>query len=196
MSRALVDLHPWLRERVEDLLDLYAAAALSRLREPVLLLVTDTTRTQAEQQAAHAAGRSQLDGVTRWSLHQYAPGLACDLVPTISGRAIWDASTVTERARWDLLGELAEAQGLGWGGRWRTLVDRPHVEVPERQRVVLLQTALGVAPDGDFGPKTLVALQVRERAAGLPLTDRATWWRVRPASWAEVLRAPAPGRTR
>lgn len=33
-----------------------------------------------------------------------------------------------EHHNWDRLGELGEAQGLIWGGRWERFPDRPHFE--------------------------------------------------------------------
>ena len=31
---------------------------------------------------------------------------------------------------WAAFGACVESQGLVWGGRWLTIVDRPHVELP------------------------------------------------------------------
>jgi peptidoglycan L-alanyl-D-glutamate endopeptidase CwlK len=32
--------------------------------------------------------------------------------------------------RWEQAGELMESVGLAWGGRWKSIKDRPHAEEP------------------------------------------------------------------
>lgn len=58
-------------------------------------------------------------------------GCALDLYPLdfVDGRA----KLVLDGAdpRWARFGELAESYGLTWGGRWTSIVDRPHVELPD-----------------------------------------------------------------
>lgn len=49
--------------------------------------------------------------------------LAKDFAVVVDGVYLWDRSPAYEK-----LGELAEALGLTWGGRWTSLNDIYHVE--------------------------------------------------------------------
>ena len=88
------------------------------------MFVTSTRRTDAEQAALYAKGRTQpgpivtgVDGVRRRSKHQ--DGLACDCAWV--GEDIWDGP-------WELYALVAEGLGLVAGAHWRSFPDRPHVE--------------------------------------------------------------------
>jgi hypothetical protein len=93
--------------------------------------VASRQRTAEEQAKLYAQGRTAPgDIVTEKSgapgdesRHQL--GTASDLAFLQDGRASW-----SEAHDWDLLGEVAKAVGLEWGGDWTTLVDRPHVQLP------------------------------------------------------------------
>ena len=106
---------------------------------PFDVQVTAGHRSDAEQAALYAQGRTKPgpnataarplgDTVTNArssSTSAHGRGMAIDLVPRINGRPSW--------AEWSLfeqIGELAESQGLDWGGRWLSIKDGPHVEVP------------------------------------------------------------------
>lgn len=105
------------------------------------LVVASGVRGDKEQADLYAIGRdpkkpgkvvTHLDGVRKRSNHQVAvegpwrgQGLAVDLVfLNDKGALSWD-----ETFPWALLGTLAKAHGLVWGGDWPTLRDRPHVEL-------------------------------------------------------------------
>jgi len=83
-------------------------------------------RTQAEQDAAYAAGYSKL----KWpkGKHNRWPSRAVDVIPYPAGYK----ATVAE---WTELAKviLEEADKLGvkmsWGGHWKSFVDRPHFEI-------------------------------------------------------------------
>src|SRR3990167_7625545 len=101
-------------------------------------------RTAAEQQELYAKGRTkpgqivtELDGITKQSHHQ--TGTAADLVFVgKDGKPTFDGP-------WDLLGEVAEAEGLEWGGRWKSLVDKPHVQYQRKEPVVAARARTGAA---------------------------------------------------
>lgn len=85
--------------------------------------ITGTTRTEAQQNKLYKQGRgapgnivTEVDGTYTKSRHQL--GRAADL---------W---FVKGDGPWDLLGQHAKDLGLEWGGDWKTLVDRPHVQLP------------------------------------------------------------------
>lgn len=90
------------------------------------VLITSTYRDAESQAAIYAIGRT-LPGkpVTHakpgQSLHNYK--VAFDFVPLVAGKAIWNDNRL-----WTICGEVAEAVGLEWGGRWTRPVDKPHCQ--------------------------------------------------------------------
>lgn len=52
-------------------------------------------------------------------------GRAVDFVPVKNGRPWWNAP----KEVWEIMGEIGEACGLKWGGRWKELADTPHFEM-------------------------------------------------------------------
>jgi len=128
MSDKLADVHPDLVEKVTRM-----RAAMAYLRFP--LLVTDGVRTDAEQAALYAQGRTtpgkivtHCDGVTTRSNHQvHADGFghAVDCCFLVDGKPSWG-----EKLPWALYGAMAKALGLKWGGDW-TKPDKPHIELSE-----------------------------------------------------------------
>jgi hypothetical protein len=131
-------LEPVTRQRVEAIL----ADAKSHGLE---LMVYETYRSQARQTQLFKKGASQLSEV---GVHHY--GLACDLVRSINGRPSW-------KGDFSLLGELAYAHGLLWGGDWGT-PGRPHSFIDEyhvqrcsiRRQGVLFRKEW--YPDVDYNP--------------------------------------------
>ncbi len=100
------------------------------------VLVTCTLRDKEAQDAIFAEGRSreELDraglfhveprpGPIRTnakggeSFHQY--GVALDVVPLRAGKPVWGDVAAQDRALWRELGEIGEACGLEWAGRWQ-----------------------------------------------------------------------------
>ena len=51
-------------------------------------------------------------------------GRATDFVPVKDGNLWWNAP----KAVWEKMGEVGEACGLKWGGRWKDFPDSPHFE--------------------------------------------------------------------
>lgn len=119
-------MHPILVAKANQIIN-----AMIILQCPVL--VTQGLRTAEEQAALYAQGRTKpgkvvtnCDGVTTKSNHQAAAdgfGHAIDfafLTPDLG---------VTWEGPWDLLGAMARALGLKWGGDFHSFPDRPHVEL-------------------------------------------------------------------
>lgn len=103
----------------------FAIELIARLIEAAIpVVIINTRRTQAEQDAAKASGHSW---VTR-SRHQ--DGLAIDLVPYDAFQAhgpdklLWNAADPV----WATMGEVGEKLGLTWGGRW-VVRDMGHFEL-------------------------------------------------------------------
>ena len=119
-------LYPSFRKRVEAIL----REAKLRGQEYVLF---ETYRSRERQAELFRQGVTQLKTV---GVHHY--GLAADLVRRVNGKLTWDAD-------YRLLGELADKQGLVWGGRWK-FVDAAHVQaIPVKDQPKLFR--------GDWFPK-------------------------------------------
>lgn len=150
MSRSLDDLHPEMRQRVDQLLSLCAVEGLD-------LLVYCTKRTLEEQGKLYMQGRTAdqintavrdlevmgyykqaaalypvepIDGrVVTWakpgqSAHNY--GLAIDAVPMMHGKPQWDAKSWL----WGVYGGLCRRSGLEWAGDWKGRKrEFPHAQV-------------------------------------------------------------------
>ena len=90
------------------------------------LVVTDGFRSNAAQAELYAKGRTKPGAIVTYakpghSWHNY--GRAVDMADYSSGRPRWPSSL----AYWRRVGELGEAAGFRWGGRWKH-PDYPHFE--------------------------------------------------------------------
>jgi peptidoglycan L-alanyl-D-glutamate endopeptidase CwlK len=117
-EQRLSQLDPAFGARMRTLLRMMAVAGHR-------MFVTSTLRTDAEQAALYAKGRTApgpivtaCDGIRRRSKHQ--DGLACDCAWV--GDDIWDGP-------WELYAAVAEGLGLMAGAHWRSFPDKPHVEM-------------------------------------------------------------------
>ena len=108
-------LEPVTRQLVQSIIDDAKAHGLE-------LMVFETYRSQARQTQLFNQGATKLKTV---GVHHY--GLACDLVKSVGGKPSW-------KGDFSLLGELAHAYGLIWGGDWgtpnvhHTFIDEVHVQ--------------------------------------------------------------------
>lgn len=105
-----------------------AAEVISRARrEGMDMRVVSDFRSVEEQNALYEQGRTtpgrivtNAPGGSSW--HNY--GLAVDVAfNNARGQPSWP-----EDANWDRYGEIAVGRGLEWGGNWRGINDRPHIE--------------------------------------------------------------------
>lgn len=108
MSRDLHDL----KSEVRPLVDSFLAAGLA---EGIDILVTCTLRTNEEQAALYAQGRTTPGIVVTHakagqSAHNY--GLAIDVVPIVNGKPDW----IGAHPIWQQVGRLGQAAGLEWAG--------------------------------------------------------------------------------
>jgi peptidoglycan LD-endopeptidase CwlK len=121
-----VPMEPPVDRSLEHLAPRFRAAVLAVLDRVTDARVEEAFRTPERQSFLFGFGRDYDDGrgivtqaptnLTSW--HGY--GLAVDIIHKTKG---WDAG----RFWFQLMGEVAEANGLTWGGRW-TSPDRPHVQ--------------------------------------------------------------------
>lgn len=139
--------------RITDLRQPVADACTRMLAEAIKsdlkLRVVQTLRTQEEQAALYAKGRTRPGLPCRhWnglrpvgkckqhplglvvtyeragaSAHNF--GLAFDVCfETPDGHLSWDGP-------WEVVGKIGEGLGLEWGGNWPHLVDRPHFQMKD-----------------------------------------------------------------
>lgn len=149
MSRKITDLHPQVQRLAIELIAEAAKAGIP-------LIITQTLRTSAEQQALYDKGRTTQGEPCRCvpssraksghakcpkhplgltvtnakageSYHNY--GLAFDVAFVSGKRIIWGNEDLnTNRINdWEEIGKLGEQLGLEWGGRWR-FKDLPHFQ--------------------------------------------------------------------
>lgn len=122
MSRDINLLHPRLRKIVPQIIAECKAQGL-----PVL--VTQTMRTKAEQDALYAQGRTKPGNIVTnvWypnSAHCW--GVAFDFCRNAKGREYDDSDGFFSK-----VAAIAKPYGLTWGGDWKNFVDKPHLELTE-----------------------------------------------------------------
>jgi hypothetical protein len=154
---------------------------------------------------AFKAGRSKLDGVKRFSLHNYMPSLAADVwVYTNAGdESLYENRPPRDEGldlqllqrgslrQWYMpLGNLAVDLDLEAGALWRRFRDGPHVQIPKAQRMKLVQEALnqrgfsaGIV-DGDIGPKTRAAIESAKGESTIHGYFKSSLMPVHPDLWA------------
>ena len=122
MSRDTTLLHPELQEIIKSFLTDCQKAGL-----PVL--ITETLRTAAEQDALYAQGRTkpgaivtQCRGADFSSCHQW--GVAFDFCRNVKGAEFNDNDGFFKK-----VGSIGKLKGLEWGGDWSGFADKPHLQM-------------------------------------------------------------------
>lgn len=116
-ERNLATVQPQLQKLGRELLRRLAA-------EGLVFKVTSGNRTQAEQDALYAQGRTKPGPVVTWTRKsRHIGGRAIDLTLFSGKNPVWESK------HYKRAGEIGEELGLIWGGRWKT-PDQPHFELP------------------------------------------------------------------
>lgn len=122
MGRDPSKLHPDLQEILAEFQKRCKAEGLN-------VLITQTFRTVAEQNALYAQGRTKpgkivtrCKGTDYQSPHQW--GCAFDFCENVKGKEYAHESFFKK------CGAIGKSMGLFWGGDFRTFVDTPHLEYP------------------------------------------------------------------
>jgi peptidoglycan L-alanyl-D-glutamate endopeptidase CwlK len=113
MSRRIEDLAPAVQQRAKALVIAAKDAGID-------LLVTSTYRSNEEQAALYAQGRTKPGAIVTNarpgdSYHNWR--CAFDVVPLRNGKPVWGTSG-PDGDLWRKIGEMGEAVGLEWAGRW------------------------------------------------------------------------------
>lgn len=125
-------LHPRMIEKVYQLIDLAA-------QNGITIGISECVRTVKEQDALYAKGRTapgsivtNAKGSSYKSMHQW--GVAADFYLKMDidgdGKTSDDAYN-NAKGTFDKVGALAQSIGLEWGGSWKSIKDRPHVQLPD-----------------------------------------------------------------
>lgn len=129
-SRDVNDLHP-------KMLDMYRHHQAKCTVAGIPFTVTFTYRSIETQNALYAQGRTNpgkrvTNARGGQSFHNYR--LAYDGTPNcLLKLPNWGDTKEHQKETnriWALYGQLAEECGLRWGGRFKSIVDRPHCEYP------------------------------------------------------------------
>ena len=113
------------RTLIHPLLDFKLTKLLKQCaKKGIFLIITEGYRTVERQDALYAKGRTApgtivtgARGSSFTSQHQW--GIAFDI-------AINDKDKTYDVALLCEVGSIAKKIGLGWGGNWKDLIDRPH----------------------------------------------------------------------
>lgn len=122
--RDVTALHPELQQKISELQSLCEKSGLK-------IGIGECLRTIAEQDALYAQGRTRpgaivtnARGSTYSSQHQW--GIAVDFYRNDGVGAYNETGNFFVR-----VGSLAKSIGLGWGGDWKSPVDKPHLYLPQ-----------------------------------------------------------------
>ena len=117
-EKNLATVQPVLQKLGRELLRRLAAEGLT-------FKVTSGNRTQAEQDALYAQGRTTPGAKVTWTRRsRHIGGRAIDITLFQGDRnPVWDSR------HYDRAGQIGEELGLVWGGRWKRTPDRPHFEL-------------------------------------------------------------------
>lgn len=131
-------LHPKIREEVKTI---YLNEVVPALTGPAICRFAFTLRTFAEQQAIYDQGRTKPgDIVTKakpgQSLHNYGLGFDIALIVDTDGNGTYDTTSWNDIKDFDKdkLPDFMEViniyikHGYEWGGSWRTIQDKPHLQ--------------------------------------------------------------------
>lgn len=90
-------------------------------------IIVQGVRTIAEQNKLYAQGRTTKGPIVTKAKGGSSPHnfkQAIDIVPLKNGEPWWEAP----EKYWQALGTLVEGMGNVWGGHFKSILDKPHVE--------------------------------------------------------------------
>ena len=119
-SRSLDDLVPRVRAKAK----LFAAQC--KAVHGIDVLFTSTLRDNEYQASLYAQGRTAPGKIVTKAKPGYSPhnyGVAFDFVPLTNGKPDWN-----DEDKWKKCGAIGVAVGLEWGGNFKSISDKPHLQ--------------------------------------------------------------------
>ena len=128
-SRDLKELSPAARKRAQAFFAMCAADPYLKT-QGITVIATSTYRDFEAQGAIYAQGRSTKGKIVTKaqagdSWHNWR--CAFDVLPLRCGKPVW-GTTGMDAEVWRRLGDIGEACGLEWAGRWRTFREFAHFQ--------------------------------------------------------------------
>ena len=129
--RDVKQLHPELQEKFKLLQKKCA-------QKGIKIRATECLRTAKEQDALYAKGRTapgskvtNARGRDAKSMHQW--GVAVDIVIDMDADKDGDVDIrdLYNVKLLNVVGKIGESIGLEWGGSWKSIVDKPHFQLPD-----------------------------------------------------------------
>ena len=107
--------------------------------ESITVAISETLRTAAEQDALYAQGRTKLGnivtnakGSSYKSQHQWGIAFGFYLKMDVDGDGkISDDAYNDSKGHFKRAAEIGKKLGLAWGGDWSSIVDKPHLYMPD-----------------------------------------------------------------
>lgn len=129
--RDVTQLHPRLQEKFKLLQKKCA-------QKGITIRATECLRTAKEQDALYAKGRTapgpkvtNASGKDAKSMHQW--GVAVDIVIDMDADKDGDVDIrdLYNVKLLNVVGKIGESIGLEWGGSWKSIIDKPHFQLPD-----------------------------------------------------------------
>ena len=129
--RDITKLHPRLQEKCKLLQKKCA-------QKGIKIIATECLRTAKEQDALYAKGRTapgskvtNARGRDAKSMHQW--GVAFDVAIDMDADKDGDVDIrdLYNVKLLNVVGKIGESIGLEWGGSWKSIVDKPHFQLPD-----------------------------------------------------------------
>jgi peptidoglycan L-alanyl-D-glutamate endopeptidase CwlK len=120
MGKEISLLHPKLREKCDLLVS-------ECRKQGINIIITQTLRTKAEQDAIYAQGRTAPGKIVtqvKFPNSMHCWGVAFDIAVKIGNKVTLDAS------HYKKVGPIGQKLGLEWGGGWKEFKDYPHFQLP------------------------------------------------------------------
>ena len=103
----------------------------------IRVVLTWGYRSIESQNGLYAKGRTAPGSIVTnarggYSWHNF--GLAADYAFVINGKVTWNGP-------WDVFGRIAHECGLEWGGNFKSILDRPHVQWTQGKTLAQMRRA-------------------------------------------------------
>ncbi len=114
------------QELTDEMQRIFALFKDEMIKAGVDFIVTCTYRSQIEQEALWAKGRTQPGPIVTWTrASKHTERKAFDIALVVDGKITWATKDYL------LPGKIAMKLGLDWGGAWARAKDYPHFQYKE-----------------------------------------------------------------